>query len=155
MSEETNAPSYGTPEWWAQQRQSWAQREEEARARGVAGLKDAIPFLTRLGVTMITMTYNGEGDSGDIDDFSISGMETAPKTREALDEALKSFPAETHAAERFATEELINRAFEILPAGFEINEGGYGQVIIDCENNKVRVEHNQRIVETDYSEQEW
>jgi hypothetical protein len=153
MSEDntTPPPSYGTPEWWVQQ----ARKEAETRAHGVDGLKEALPFLARTGITTLTMSYNGEGDSGDIEDIEIQGAETAPKTGEALDEALKMFPEETNAYARFCVEELKDRAFEILPAGFEINEGGYGQIVLDCENNKVRIEHNERIMEIRYDEQEW
>lgn len=151
MSEESDNTSFDADAWV----QRWAQRAAEAQERGINGLKAAIPFLAQLGVTMITLTYNGEGDSGDIDDITISGLENAPKTCEELDEALKKFPPETQAYERFNVEKLKDYTFEILPGGFEINEGSYGQVILDCEKNKVRREHNERVMDINYDEQEW
>lgn len=138
-------------ELWRQLQQAETARHEH----GVANLKAAIPFLRQLGVTMVTMDYNGSGDQGDIEDIEISGFENAPKTCEELDKALEGFPAETKAHERFCIEKLKDRAFELLPGGFEINEGSYGQVIIDCEKNKVRLAHNERVMEVNSSEQEW
>lgn len=155
MTAENNEPAVGSPEWWVQQRGEWARKEAETRAHGVEGLKEAIPFLARLGITLVVMSYNGEGDSGDIEDIEIQGKATAPKTCEDLDKALETFPEETNAPKRFCIEALKDRAFEILPAGFEINDGSYGQVILDCENNKVRLENNARIVEIHSEEQEW
>lgn len=157
MSEKntTPAPEPGTPEWIEQQMLSWTRREAEIHARGITGLKSAIPFLAELGIKMIVMEYNGEGDSGDIESFTITGKATAPTTTDALDKALERFSPESGARERFCTDKLKDYAFEILPGGFEINEGSYGQVIVDCENNKVRLEHSERIMEINYNEREW
>lgn len=125
-----------------------------ARHSGVSQLKSAIPFLSQLGITSLTMTYDGAGDSGDIDDIIIEGKQTAPKTCEELDEAIKKFPPETKAYEHFSVEKLKEAVFQVLPAGFEINEGSYGEVRIDCENNKIHRTNNERIIETRFYEED-
>lgn len=151
MTTENNPENNAADEWLKDYFANLANRQ----AKGVAGLRDAIPFLARLGITSITMSYEGSGDSGDIEDIFITSKENAPKTCEELDAALKKFPEELNAYKRFCVNELKERVFEILPPGFEINDGSYGEVIINCETGKIHRENNERFTEVRTDEEEW
>ena len=45
-------------------------------------------------------------------------------------------------------------AYAFLPGGYEINEGSFGDLKINTEKARVTLEHNQRIEETEYSEED-
>ena len=43
-------------------------------------------------------------------------------------------------------------AYDFLPGGFEINEGSFGDLIINTKKPKATLKHNTRIESTEYSE---
>jgi hypothetical protein len=88
------------------------------------------------GVKKITYRYSGEGDSGSMDD-----VDFYPTPRVEIPEALKS--------------ELENCAWEFVPSGFENNEGGYGVLTVDIAEHKIHLEHSERIIETNDTEEEF
>ena len=51
---------------------------------------------------------------------------------------------------------VFDALFQLLPSGWEINEGSQGHLIWDVVNNKVEVNHewNVRTTEQEYSEAE-
>ena len=46
------------------------------------------------------------------------------------------------------TEKLENCIYEFLPAGFEINDGGQGTLMIDTQTAKVTIQHQENYTET-------
>ncbi len=52
-------------------------------------------------------------------------------------------------------EELENRVYEFLPAGFEINDGGQGTLTIDTRTAKVTIQHQENYTETRDSTREF
>jgi hypothetical protein len=64
-----------------------------------------------------------------------------PTPRVEIPEALKS--------------ELENCAWEFVPSGFENNEGGYGVLTVDIAEHKIHLEHSERIIETNDTEEEF
>lgn len=113
-----------------------AVREEKAKKT----LKELAAELFIQGVATVEITYNGEGDSGDIDYIAyldIAGQSLPSARTDSVDEKLKDI------------------AWVFIPSGFENNEGGYGTVRIDLQKNLVQCSHSQRVVETEDSEQEF
>lgn len=88
------------------------------------------------GIKKITYTYNGEGDSGAMEDVIFY-----PTPRVEIPEALKN--------------ELENCAWEFVPSGFENNEGGSGVLTVDIAEHKLYLEHSERVVETVDTEEEF
>jgi hypothetical protein len=100
-------------------------------------LNRVCPELFLLGVAGVAASYNGEGDSGDINCVH------------ALDirDNYMQWPKNT---EKFV--EAITRAiWQFIPGGFEINDGSYGEITIKIPTNQVLCEHNMRVVEIESS----
>lgn len=84
---------------------------------------------------VVTIDYDGSGDSGYINDISIEPERDISEAHQDLEE--------------FAYDTLSNKH-----GGWEINEGSCGTITIDFTENKVRIEHNERIESWDSSESE-
>lgn len=111
------------------------QEKEEREKKSKAALKEIAETLFLMGVKHAYVNYNGEGDSGDISYIGYDKINKEPVPPE-LDEKLK------------------DAAWALLPSGFENNDGGYGEITLDCVNKKVHMEHNERIVEIDTTEKD-
>lgn len=88
------------------------------------------------GIKKITYEYSGEGDSGSMTDVIFY-----PTPRVEIPETLKN--------------ELENCAWEFIPSGFENNEGGFGVLTVDIAAHKLYLEHSERIIETNDTEEEF
>ena len=88
------------------------------------------------GVKKITYRYSGEGDSGSMDD-----VDFYPTPRVEIPDALKN--------------ELEKCAWEFIPSGFENNDGGSGVLTIDVTTHKMHLEHSERVIETNDTEEEF
>ena len=51
--------------------------------------------------------------------------------------------------------ELEHCAWEFVPSGFENNEGGSGVLTVDIVEHKMYLEHSERVVETNDTEEEF
>jgi hypothetical protein len=105
---------------------------------------DAINKLNRIcgglavavGLKKIVASYSGEGDSGDINYIAYEPQPTvavSPQIEDQIKDCLYAF----------------------LPSGFEINDGGYGEIYVDIAKRTLIVESTERIVETHESVQKF
>jgi hypothetical protein len=100
-----------------------------------------IPRLAQHGVANIEAAYSGYGDSGAID-----GLQFRDAAGQRVDRA--SLPGDV-------IEQLETCIYEFLPAGFEINDGGQGTVLIDTQTVKVTLNHQENVTETRDSTREF
>lgn len=105
--------------------------------------KELFDTLKMYGITLIKVQYSGSGDSGQTDDIDI----TPEKRHEMLDEKMESGKTIREALDEFAW-----KGIEDNESGFYNNEGGYGEIIFDVAERTVKMEHNNYIQETVYSE---
>ncbi len=135
-------------------------------------LKEICPLLAAIGVTRVVTTYDGSGDSGDLSDtrfcfhdrFSAHDNEAADSQTNGRYMYFDQFKS-THAIPTSSNPNPLITAqmldafyetlFELLPGGWEINEGSYGDIEIDVAKSKVKLVHNERIVETNTTRNEW
>ena len=116
------------------------QAEEQERRETTDRLRNEIlPQFRALGVADIEVAYSGFGDSGAID-----GVQYRGPTGVRVDRA--SIPAQL-------IEDVERCAYQFLPAGFEINDGGQGTLTIDVLASKVTIEHQENVAETRDSKQ--
>ena len=54
-----------------------------------------------------------------------------------------------------AIERLAYDLLEETHGGWENNEGAYGEFVFDVAGRTIRLEYNERVMETEYSEHEW
>ena len=92
------------------------EQEEKLQARRVA----LLAILRAAGALRVTMTYDGYGDEGNVQDVTIEPETVALSTDDS--EALESFG--------------WDRAYALHP-GFENNEGGYGELIWDIAADRI------------------
>jgi hypothetical protein len=135
-------------EWFANYQRLAAEKTQKAAAQ----LKAACSPLASIGITQIHWAYDGAGDSGDMESRTVANVH-GDCSEENYAAAIKGLDQERQ--KQLALEELEKAVWELLPGGFEINEGSYGEVILDTAQQKISVQHNARIIETEYSEQEY
>jgi hypothetical protein len=126
-----------------------AQEREQAAA---AQLKAACAPLASVGIKNITWSYDGSGDSGDMESRTITSIH-GPCSDKDYAAAIKGLGQDLQ--KQLALEELEKAVWELLPGGFEVNDGGYGEVILDTTDRLISVQHNARITETEYSEKHY
>ena len=83
------------------------------------------------------MTYDGCGDSGQIEEITYCDAE-----HQAIDREDKELDG--------AVEDYV---YGLLPGGWENNDGAFGTVTIDASAQKAHIEHNGRFV--DYETSAW
>lgn len=134
---------------------------------GVEFIKRCCKTLSAYGVQQIICEYDGSGDSGDF--FSTVAVVVPP--REEVDNKLNMSSSVTQDAIEQLTrpknvrwddfvaarrkdkdslisatdcDTLIDNAFDLLPGGWEINDGSYGTITIDIATENISIEHNER-----------
>jgi hypothetical protein len=104
----------------------WEHKQESKCAK-----RELLELASQLKeVTTISVTYDGSGDSGEIDAVtfvSANGEEVRVEDEQLL-------------------HNIDNRAYELLPMGWEIDEGSYGELTIDVVNGSIHRVHNERIL---------
>lgn len=98
---------------WQQQQQRHLQSAENAATLVAKTLKAR-------GVTFVEFEYYGSGDSGCIENCHIEGSGTMSQEEQ---------------------EKLENLVYDLLPVGWEINEGSQGTITFDLETGSVSVDH--------------
>lgn len=143
-----------------------------------AGLiKEICPLFAAIGVTKIEAEYDGSGDSGDFNGILFRFDDPAVHTDSELlnHSSLRNSGSQntmymdqfkrahcTAAPDKPAPivtiahmEQLQEAMWQLLPGGWEINEGSFGAIVIDVLRRNIKREHNERIVEIDTTNIEW
>ena len=89
--------------------------------------------LKNLGIEKVIAQYNGEGDSGQIDEIDFGQISVPPDIVNAI-------------------EGLFYDYLEQLYSGWENNEGAYGQFSWELRPDKIHLEHNTRVVSEETEE---
>lgn len=113
-------------------------RELEQQKTAEEFREQTLPKLQALGIEKVVGGYSGYGDSGDLHDLDCYGPEKQPvEIDESLREVLRRF------------------LYEYLPDGYEINDGGQGNVTINLQTMRVELEHEENYTETRSSHEEY
>jgi hypothetical protein len=122
-----------------------AQYHEHEQARleaAKATLKSTIiPRLKQWGVAKAKAEYSGYGDSGCINHIAYFDANDQPVNMDMVRSA--------------SDPEIEQVLYEFLPSGFEINDGGQGDVTIDVEADTVKLDHQENFTDTKDSTQEF
>lgn len=92
----------------------------------------------------MTATYQGYGDSCESFAISLANEETSFEVEEVPAAMLPP---------GLSMAELENHLLSTLPAGFENNEGGDGEITIDIKTGAIHVSHNEYYTES--RNEEW
>ena len=138
---------------------------------GADYLKQCCKLLSAYNVSQVVFEYDGGGDSGDINDASIWLAPDADAVGKVMEKTFNPPPTEVVASvtrlkrvswNHFVDErrkeknpiltpaicdKMKDEAFELLPSGWEINDGSYGTVTISVATEEIEIEHNERYTE--------
>lgn len=109
----------------------WLKSELERRSVSKVKLAELCKTLVALKITTVSIEYDGYGDSGEINLLSANDE----------DGNVVEISKETE-------DQLIDLLDVHLPEGWEINEGSQGEITVNIPQNKVTIEHQERVVET-------
>jgi hypothetical protein len=134
--------------------------EVRERARLTAEVRPAdkqalFDVLDAAGIALVTVHFDGYGDSGQIEGIEVEGASSA------LPDA--SIPFVEITADASALNRVMLPVSEVIECmvyafleqthnGWEDNEGAYGDFIFDVLNRKIKLEYNERVSDTVYSE---
>ena len=102
---------------------------------------EILPALRTHRVANIEAAYSGYGDSGCIDGVQFRGPAGERVERASIPDQLK--------------EALESCLYELLPAGFEINDGGQGTLTLDVQTGKITIQHQENYTESRDSTREF
>lgn len=138
--------------WHAQERER-LRLMTELRPANKAALFDA---LARAGISVVEVTFDGSGDSGQIESVEACAGDT-PADLPA--EPIEFAEPDDHAGVRRTTltpaecvEKFVYDLLEETHAGWEINDGAYGNFTFDVESKSITLAFNERYTDSEYFE---
>jgi len=152
--------------------------ETERQSKQQQALKTMVDLMRQYDLRYYGAEYSGEGDSGSINFTCLSKESLNPDDNldcwggnfeETSDDILKElqeaaclvgdfpedirpyqYPGNENPRTFTVMDALEHCAFYLLPAGFEINDGGQGVLILDAEKGEVEVESGSNYTEVNY-----
>ncbi len=114
----------------------WEKQQKKQNAEARRTLRKACRQLVKLEVDIVTITYDGYGDSGTLEDpVALQNGKTV------------ELPAKLNQL-------LLEFAESFLPGGWEINDGACGEFVLNIKDRKFIREHSWRSTEYEYEEEE-
>ncbi len=147
---------------------AFAQYEAQDRlrtqvAREVTPLNKTALFdaLEKAGIRLVTVHFDGAGDSGQIESIDAFGVDSTPtelpegmiEIRSPLGDG-SGVQTETMPVHD-AIERLAYDFLEEVHDGWENEDGAYGEFAFDVADRAIRLEYNERVMTTSYSEHEF
>jgi hypothetical protein len=131
-----------------QKYQRYAERQAASAVKTKANLMAA---LKAAGVARVTVVFDGEGDSGGVEDVQVEGADTLPSVQVTCFAAGYGDDDPETATEnplRQAVEDLAMTVLSAKHGGWENNDGGYGEVVFDVAAECVTLDYNERFTDT-------
>lgn len=117
-------------------------------------------FLHAQGIVLVTVDFDGSGDSGQIEDifaFDAHGEVALPEDNLPMAGAASSPNGDPD--ERGPVKDIIETlVYDLLEGehgGWENNEGAYGEFRFDVTERTITLGYHERMMATEYSETNW
>ena len=139
--------------------------QDEARSRlaeeALPGNKAAVfDALAIAGITSVVVTFDGVGDSGQIESIDacigdaacplpICDIEIATSAWDGSELHRRTLPLGE------AIEQLAYAFLEETHGGWENNEGAFGEFTFDVPERTIRLDYNERIESSEYTGHDW
>jgi hypothetical protein len=136
---------------WEAKRAVHERLHAELQSRNKAALFDA---LAAAGVTFVLVSFDGCGDSGQIENIEVKAGEdigALPAGEIEIARAewgSKSQPQRATVSIRDAVEQLAYDFLTDTHHGWEDNEGSYGEFTFDVAARTITLDHNERYIES-------
>lgn len=145
----------------------WAQIEAQHAARA-AFAANALPTnktalfdtLAAAGITSVVVTFDGAGDSGQMNEIDARAGEIAAELPAVAVEIATPAWDGTGLDRRCvpiaeAIEALAYEFLEDTHGGWEINEGAFGEFTFDVAARSIQLDYNERIETSEYHGHSW
>jgi hypothetical protein len=147
----TTVPSPDPTSWLAQE-QAFAKLCESIRPENKAAVFDALALA---GITRVEVTFDGYADSGQIEDVAAkSGDKDTALPVVSLELAHAEWGSPNILRMSHPMPQAIERlAYDFLReahAGWENNEGAYGDFLFDVADRTITLNYNERIETSEY-----
>ena len=153
-------PSYDSAAAWAAIEAQHAARTCLADDVHPANKSAILAALAAVGITSVVVTFDGSGDSGQIEgvdarigdtatELPAINVEIASPLWDGADVETRTLPL----AE--AIEQLAYDLLEDTHDGWENNDGAFGEFTFDVAEGVIRLDYNERFETSEYSGHEW
>ncbi|MFG1404154.1 DUF6878 family protein [Xanthobacter sediminis] len=131
---------------WEMKAAAQAKLNAELFALNKAALLNALALA---GVTRVIVSFDGYGDSGQIENVEAQAGDdpvTMPSTAIEIAEAVwdQAEPKRSSVSVAAAVESLVYGVLEKTHCGWENNDGAYGDVIFDVAEGAITLDYNER-----------
>ncbi|HLG86005.1 MAG TPA: hypothetical protein VKZ79_02295 [Alphaproteobacteria bacterium] len=156
MTNASDIPSAndGVPSDWETKRttQDWLRAELQPLNKAV--LFDA---LAAAGVTLVVVSFDGYGDSGQIESVEVKAGDTVvtmPKVTIDIADAMwdQVEPNRSNISIADVVERLAYDFLTDTHCGWENNDGAYGDFTFDVAERTITLDYNERYTASDYSQ---
>ena len=153
-------PAYDPAALWAQieaQHAARAHLAEDTLPTNKTALFDA---LAQAGITSVLVTFDGSGDSGQIEAIDVT-RNGAPAKLPAADVEIATPVWDGSGLDRRtlpladAIETLAYALLEDTHGGWENNEGAYGEFTFEVAERSIQLDYNERIETSEYYGHSW
>ena len=139
---------------WEAKRAAQDRLHAELQPQNRAALFDA---LAAAGVTLIVVTFDGYGDSGQIENIEAKAGDTVvamPAGDVEIAEAIwdQTDPSRATFSIADAIERLAYDLLEQTHCGWENNDGAYGDFTFDVAERTITLDYNERYTASEYSQ---
>jgi hypothetical protein len=150
---EPTAVSVSPSDPWQQQERELARIASEVLLENKTALFDA---LAAAGITTVVVTFDGYGDSGQIETIEAkAGDDVIPLPTVQIEIASAVWGSATIDRQTRPVEEAIEiLVYDVLNqtyGGWENNDGAYGEYTFDVAERTITLDYNERHMESDYS----
>ena len=136
-----------------QKQREYARRSEEIRTANKAALFDS---LAAAGIKAVIVTFDGYGDSGQIEGINAGeGEQTIPLPSDRIEVACTTWEnpeieRQTQTVQE-AVETLVYDLLRQTHSGWEINDGAYGEFTFDVAERTIKLDYNERYTSSENS----
>jgi hypothetical protein len=126
-------------------------------------IKNFCTYLSGSNIQEILVEYDGSGDSGDCM-FYVT-LRVPPETGPTSAADTRKYQSFRQEVERLGEQnalltnekidEFEDAVYGLLPMGWEINDGSFGEIKINVDKRTVAIEHNERYTSIDTSNYEY
>ena len=139
---------------WETKRAAQDRLHAELQPLNKATLFDA---LATAGVTLIVVSFDGYGDSGQIENVEVKAGDTVismPQGTVEIAEAVwdQAMPNRTTISIADLVERLVYDLLTDTHCGWENNDGAYGEFTFDIAERTITLDCNERYTASDYSQ---
>ena len=139
---------------WGAKRAAYERVHAELQPRNKATLFDA---LNTAGIASVVVSFDGYGDSGQIENIEVRAGETIVAMPEGEIEIARAVwdqpePERSTVSIADAIERLVYDFLEETHSGWEDNDGAYGDFTFDVAERSITLDYNERYTASDYSQ---